>query len=137
MSFADERAAIEGRFNSMYGNTTPVQYENVEFKRPNDPWVRLQIVNGESDRITLGDNPQISRYEGVIVITIFTPEDTGTKRARELADVVGGIFRLAVFSSGNSGLIRCRVPRIEPIGTREGWYQILVRIEYIRDKREA
>jgi hypothetical protein len=134
MSFADERAAIEGRFSSQYGNTTPIQYENVKFTRPATSWVRLQIVNGEGDRISLGDNPQIFRSEGVIVVTIFTQEDTGTKEARELADVVDGIFREAVFSSGNSGLIRCRVPRIEPIGTREGWYQLQVLTEYIRDK---
>jgi hypothetical protein len=131
--FADERRAIEARFSSMY-TTTTVKYENVSFSKPSASWVSLYILNTEARRITLGDSTQIHRFPGMIVVNIFTPEDEGTQEAREIADTVSDIFRDAQFSAGSSGLITCRTPSLDPVGTREGWYQVNVSTLFQRDK---
>lgn len=134
MSFQDERAAIESRFASAWASTTKVRYENVEFAEPKDrtAWVSFNIITGDGRQITLGDNA-VHRLPGVIVIQVFTVKDGGTAQARTLADQAAAVFRQAEFSSGNSGRILCRTPSILSVGVRDGWYQLNVKIPFIRD----
>lgn len=131
--FADERRAIEATFSAAYSTTT-VKYENVSFNKPNTAWVALTVLSTEAKRITLGDNTQLHRFPGMIVVNIFTPEDKGTQEAREIADTISDIFRDAQFSAGSSGLITCRTPSLDSVGTRDGWYQLNVITPFHRDK---
>lgn len=127
MSFDDERAAIEGRFNTQWGSTTEIAWDNVPFTPPATAWVRLSILPGESFNAALGATAV--RHPGVIVVQIFTPEDTGTAQARTLAQSAANVFNNARFSG-----IRCRAAGIFRVGTFDGWYQMNVNIPFERDE---
>lgn len=134
--FADEREAIEGRFTTNWAAATPVKWENVEFVTPrNKEWVALSIHPTDAKQITLqGPNDGINRYSGQIVIELFAPDGEGTETVKVLADTAAGIFRRATFSTGSSGLIRCRIPWFQQVGRNEaGNYQINVIVPFIRD----
>lgn len=133
--FSDERQAIEERFNTNWGTTSPVKWENVEFVQPqNTAWVALRIMSGEGKQVTLqGPTDGMNRWQGSIVIEVNAPGASGTEAAKTLADTAAGIFRRQNFSQGSSGLIRCRIPWIDQVGVNEaGWYQLNVICPYTR-----
>jgi hypothetical protein len=137
MSFALERSAIEGRFSANWSGTSAdrVRYENVKFTIPTSgSWVSLKIVNGGARVAGISANNPLNRYQGLIIVDVFVPEDTGTETARGLADSAASIFRNVQFSSGASGTITTRVPTITPVGIVEGWYQLSMSVGYHRDK---
>lgn len=128
MSLDADNLAIEARFETQWALTTPVAYMNVEFTPPRDaPWVRLTVLPGGEGQIELG-NPSLDRHVGLIDVSVFTPEGSGTKQARELAEQAAAIFRKANFSG-----ILCRNPDVTTVGIIDGWMQLAVRIPYQRD----
>jgi hypothetical protein len=134
VSFADERHAIESRFQGMWANETAVKFENNAFVIPEPPasWVACFIRGGPGTQITLNAAP-IHRYDSEIVVQVFVPEDSGTTNARRLADRVSRIFRRAQFETANSGRILCRTPSVSQEGVVDGWFQLNVTVPYIRD----
>lgn len=135
MSFADERQGIELRFQTGWGSTTPVKYENVAFTEPKDgPWVFFHIASEDGKQVSLGPVDQVThRHLGVIVIQVFALKDTGTNDGKLLADQAGEIFRSADFRTPAGARIVCKTPSLEVIGVGQGWYQINVRVPYFRD----
>lgn len=131
--FAAERQAIEARMAAAF-TTIPVRYENAPFKEIQTAYCALFVRRGEGHQITLGPAPQLNRWAGLIIVQIFVPEDTGTQVVAGYADSIADVFRRQEFSVTGSGLIRCRVPSIQEVGTRNGWYQMNVTTPYIRDK---
>jgi len=132
MSFADERKAIESRFQQNWTGA-PVKYENAPFPDTADAYVALFVLEGEGEQISLGDAP-LRRWAGVIVVQVFVPERSRTNQALVYADSVRAIFERQEFASGASGLIRCRVTSVKKVGVRDGWYQVNASTPYIRDK---
>ena len=131
--FAAERQAIEARMAANF-NTIPVRYENAPFREIKTAYCALFVRRGDGHQITLGPVPQLNRWAGLIIVQIFVPEDTGTHAAAGYADSIADVFRRQEFSVTGSGLIRCRVPNVQEVGTRNGWYQMNVTTPYIRDK---
>ncbi len=110
-------------------SSIPVAYENVPFEPTSgQAWVRLTILTGSGRNASLGST--LNRWSGVIDVSIFVPQGGALGDALRLADVVGGIFKNASLSEG----IRCRVPSIRSLGTKNGWSQINVSIPYQRDE---
>lgn len=134
MSFQDELAAIETRLKTNW-TTTPIKFENVPFTEPTTAYVALNIVVGEGLQISLGATNVLRRWPGIIMMRVFAPENTGTKVVRQYADSLGAIFDRAQFSSGNSGVISCRIPSIETVGLQSGWWQINVSVPYRRTRQ--
>ena len=134
MSFEDTRKAIEVRFKTAWGTTTPIRFENAPAIDGINPFVALTILDGEGEQISLG-TPALRRWVGLIVIQIFVKADTGTQQARAYATQAGAVFDRAEFSSGNSGTIRSRIPSVRAIGVRDGWYQLNVSVPFIRDRQ--
>ena len=130
--FEDERVAIEQRFHDNW-TATPIVWGNVTFKEQTAPYVALFILDGEGRQASLG-TVALRRWDGLIVVQVFTVEDTGTKLGRTYADTIGAIFDRAEFSYANSGLIRCRVPSVATVGVQNGWFQHNVSVPFIRDK---
>ena len=130
MSFADERASIEGRFNTAWGNTTPIAWDNASFTPPDTAWVRLAIRNGASITEAIGGagaGDVLNQYLGRIWIQIFVPDNTGTGEARTLADTAAAIFNQVTFDN-----IRCMAPEVAIVGNTDVWYQVNVSIPYRR-----
>ena len=125
MSFANERTSIESRLNSNW-TTTTIQWENVDFDTPNNaPWVRLSILNGDSDYRAI-DSKKV--HLGLIVIQLFTPINTGTATAKGYVDALAAIFDDQSFDDAV-----CGVASMANVGTSDIWYQINITIPYRRD----
>lgn len=91
MTFEDIRKAAEGHFKANWPHT-PVQWENVPFDPPQEEaWVRLTILHAPSLIETQGSGG-FNRIVGLIVVSIFVPLDSGTRRARQYADMVYELF---------------------------------------------
>lgn len=127
MSFADERAAIESRFDAQwkagpYG-LWPVGYENTPFERPSPPsgHALLFIRDGNANQISLGSTPTV-RHAIVIIAQVFTLPDSGTNLARQVADFIATIWDNQQFSSGASGTITCRRSSITTLPDVDGGY---------------
>ena len=132
MSFAAERQAIESRFASAWASATPVKYENALFEPPtNAPWVALHILQADAQPGSLKSSTQLHLHRGVIVVQVFVPEESGTAAALTLADNVAAIFRSVEFAAG-SGPIACFSPTLRKVGPQDGWFQINVNAEYLR-----
>ncbi len=133
MSFAATRQAIEERFRDFWLARTKVHYENTAFEPTHGvAWVRLSIREGEGNQIELAANP-LHKFAGLIIVQVFTPENTGTSDARLLADVAAECFRSVSFAAGASGQITCQTPSAQTIGVDDaGWFQINVVAPYTR-----
>ena len=131
--FEQERQAIEERLASNY-TALPIRFENAPFRETSTAYCALFIRRGEGRQVTLGDGAQHHRWTGLIIVQVFYPEDTGTAAALQQATTIGDIFRRQEFSVSGSGLIRCRVPSIETVGVRNGWFQVNITTPYLRDK---
>ena len=79
---------------------TPVRYPNVPFKQPaNGLFVSLAIQLGVSNITSLGTSKR-EEQTGIVVLTINTPPDGGSKQAIELADAAQALFRCKQFTEG-------------------------------------
>lgn len=135
MSYEQERLTLYERFFTLWEGMTPVAVENYPFNPPNDvPWVKLNILNDVATRTSLGSSPRY-RFGGLVSAQIFTPQGSGTKIGRGLADIIDLIFRDKQLPMEN-GSILCRTPSVKTIGvTDDGWYQINVNVPFLRDQR--
>ena len=135
MSVETERAAIEKYFSDNW-TTTPIQFDNVKFNKPNDSkWVTITITTGSSTQITLGSDSPLNRHVGTIIVQVFTQAGVGSKQAKELARDVANIFRRKVFNISATETILCREPTIQRVGveTDTGLYNLNVNISFWRD----
>lgn len=132
MSFNDERTAIQKQLIDNF-SALPIQLPNVPFTPPdNSPYIRLDILFGNGVQASIGGNP-LDRYVGVIQILILVPEDTGQGTMLTYADTIATLFTRKQLESGNSGLIRTRVPSFQALGIKEGWNVGAVSVQYTRD----
>lgn len=133
MNWSDHRAAFERRLSTNY-TATPVQYPGVPYAPGATSWIKMSLLPGAAQRKTLGPNAMF-RETGLLLIMIFTPVGQGSDAARDIADLLFPIFREATFSYATSGVIRCRVPRLDDVGvTPDGtWYQANFTVDYERD----
>lgn len=135
MGFQEERKAIEERFNTLWAGRTLIKYENVRFNQPqSSPWVALTIVNADTFPLTLSGGSEKS--VGWIFVQIFDVLDTGVKRARDYADQAAAVFRDVRLDAGPPSYIVCRSPAIVTVGSREGLFQINVKVPFARFSRE-
>lgn len=135
MSFANLRAALEGRFATNWGSTAPVKWQNAPFNPPAaSPWVAFWILDGHGAQKSLQSNP-LHRFVGLVTVQVFTPEATGTNRGRELADTAAAIFRRAQFAVTGGGTVTCRTPSLKNLGLEAGWLQLNVETPYQYDVR--
>lgn len=135
MNFAEERAAIEGRFANLFSDA-PVAYENVQdsaalaaAKAAGRAWVRLAIMNTEGRTAAIGgDGDVLDEQLGRVWVQVFVKEGTGTAAARVLVDSAAAAFRHAKFSG-----LRFYTPSIKSVGTDgSGYYQFNVSVPFRR-----
>jgi len=86
-----ERADLATYLNSNF-TTVPIRWENKKFNQNIEEFVDFFIRPGKASPISLG-NTLIS-YEkiGLLVLSIFTPKDSGTDRNKKIADELITLF---------------------------------------------
>lgn len=135
VGYADENTAIRTHFNTGWGSTTRIAYENQKFTpQANEEYVALIIRPDNASQIELGDSVGVHfRHPGLIFVMVFAPPDKGNAAALQLADQAADIFRRqsSVFTDGR---ILYSAPTITPIGiTDEGYFHVNVVVPYVRD----
>lgn len=98
MSFATVRQTIETEFTNLW-TSTAIAYENVSFDVSGlDEYVKVYIREGQAVQASLGSDGDFV-LPGVAIIHIYTPKNTGTARARQLADLISVLFRAKKINS--------------------------------------
>lgn len=91
---------IEEIFSTQWAlKTSPpaVKYNNVPFRQPaNGELITMTIVPGSEQQMSMGDE-KVERQLGVVVFQIFTPKNIGDRRAKQIADLIAGVFRFRQF----------------------------------------
>lgn len=128
MSFETTRRDIAARLEAGW-ITTRVSYPNQKFNEPtvNESWVKLRIFEDGTQRINIGKNG-VHRQNGTIALEIYTPQDTGEKPMRDIADPLAVLFRDVQFNG-----ITCRESQLAIVGDNRGWYQANLSIGFFVD----
>jgi hypothetical protein len=140
MSFVDTRSALEQRFKLNW-TRTPIKWQNVRFEVPADvsnnpqPYVAFTLRGGEGADITLGSMNPWYRWSGLIIVSVFVPENVGMGLVTLYADLIKKIFLDPPrdFQYLQSGVIRLLVPQAVEIGIVAGWCQTNILTAYRRD----
>jgi len=131
MTFNGLRAWFEQRLNTNW-TTTPIAYDNQDFTAPtNSAWVYASIQPSTSLNASLG--PVKVNNTGHFLVEIFTPLNTGSGAAYNLADAMvtllenqrsGDLFTYAATVRRVGEAVR----RLKDIQTE--WYQINILVRY-------
>lgn len=99
----EAKVLILDQFNTAWGTTTPIAYEDEEYSPASDDtaYVRISIKEYVSRQESLGKtgNRKYLR-EGAAFVQIFTPESKGTKAADDLSELVRTTFEGVRVSGG-------------------------------------
>lgn len=129
--FAEIELGITDYFVSNW-STTPIDVANGDFRFPQaGSWVRITVNPAGNfsvyDGYTTAAGVEI-RETGTITVQIFSPVKQGSGDSVRLADQLFDLF-----VNKRIGNIKSRVPSVQRIGVREGWYQVNVVIPYSYD----
>jgi len=129
---SDIRAALETHISNT-ANLPDISYENVAF----DPttgtsFIRVQYLPTLTQPAVRGINPQL-RYQGVFMVTVFTPEGNGPSTADDYANKVINAFAATTdisFTNAQSETIKLSIRYAE---RKQGlidspWYYVPINI---------
>lgn len=128
MSYLSEKTTIESYFADNW-NKAKIVYENDIVDIKDSEWVRLSILNGKAQQVTLGCTNYDRRNYGVLVLQVFVKINTGSGRALELADSIADLFENKRVSN-----IQFKMPQVSKVPMDEDsyWYQVNVSIDFYR-----
>lgn len=138
MSFSEERRLIETHLaNNFDSSLVPIAYDNMSALKAGNSvikdfnsvpaWVRLTIQGAGSEQVDLGGN--VDRYQGLIIINIFTKASTGSKNARAIVDQLLPVFNRVILNN-----IMTQTTEVVTTPAANGWYQTTMSTEYYRDE---
>jgi hypothetical protein len=90
MYFDAERETVETTLGDGF-TEVPISWANIAPKRVNE-YVHPVIQSGKTSQITMGGVTKAYRRIGVVTFQIFVPKNSGTKRSREIGDLISGLF---------------------------------------------
>lgn len=110
-----------------------IRWPNVPWKQPTSgEWISFHLLPGDGEQASLGSS-KLERQFGLVMVQIFTPKNKGTRRALDLADIVGGIFRYRTETDSGVNVI-FRAPQMADVAERADQYQTNVKMEYQAEK---
>lgn len=129
MGFEDIRLAIEIRMATW--GVAPVDYDGTR-KSPEveaaidekSSWVRCKIDHGVSFTAGVGQSPCVRRT-GLIIMQIFTDDNSGSRPAALLADSLAQHFEYY-----QAGQFETQAASVQRIGPSDGWYQYNVSVPF-------
>lgn len=135
MNLDAERLSITTRMSNLWASTykgdpVPVQYEEMpNWQTPNrKAWARLSIQAASNITWGIGGNEVVERFDGIINVQVFAPDNEGVGIARGLAQDAAAVFENARFDG-----IKTYAAQVAILGNDgQGWYQITVSIPYHR-----
>lgn len=141
MSFDSRREFITTMFQNGFTDpadpTKPfvaVGYENRPFTQPagKATWAKFSVREGTRGAATVGKDE--NRTLGIVYLQLFTPENEGTKKAREAAQKLAEIFEHKS-PAGAAGAFTFRAVNLTPVGREPGgFYQFNATCEFWHDE---
>jgi len=117
---------IETRLETEW-TQTEIDFDNVPFSSViGTSFIRLQVENVDTNLISIGGR---SRGYGIILISVFTPAQTGARSGAKMADDLAAIFNLWHYEQ-----LKCGLARVTRIGEEKEWYQLNVEIPFQYDE---
>jgi hypothetical protein len=139
MSKESERVYLEGRMATFWKSSSAgikLGMENTNFKPPeNEVYAEFFIVGGKGV-VAGGSGGQtlIKRTPGFIQVTIWAPDESGTKTATILRDLAGRIFELHRARLSDGDVITFGVAEHPGAPKVNGWYPCIVKVPFYRDE---
>ncbi len=109
-------------------STTVIDYANTRFTQPKTEFLRIRIVHGETEQISMGSS-QDHRSVGLIILSLFTKQNEGTGTLLEYADTLTDLF-----TNKTIGIVNTRSPSVNDVGLSDGHYQINIEIPFWADR---
>lgn len=108
---------------------TDIAWDNTDYVPTTGvEWIRCTLLPSPTINSNLGTS---KIHYGIFWIQIFTPENTGTGRANELAEMLDAMFSNLEFDD-----IVCYASDVQRTGDEgHGWFQINVRVNYWSHER--
>ena len=142
MSFEAERAVIETWFDTGWRSgpfsNVPVVYDNTPIlELPQKEFVYHRIISGEGRQMEIvGEGTPFSRYVGLVQVDILVPPNTGSAKARRMADAISSIYRRKQIGNQQSGLISFQVPSVLNFGQINEKFRLAVTCRFLRNIRQ-
>jgi hypothetical protein len=126
MNYADIERVFQTEMEDKWTSTNVVAYDNASIPTVKEPWVRMTLIPSDSETGSLGPNP-ITFRNGLLSLQVFTPLESGSRVAQQLADDFLAIFEHQQYENTlftYSGV----ATRIGDDGF--GWYQLNVLLDF-------
>ena len=107
---------------------TPIQWPNAPGATPEGSYIRPWVRRSGGEQASLGDGP-MDRFDGMVVVEVFTPAMTGTQQSETLCDALEALFRRA----RTVGLTFFTPYTVAVGDTGDGWYKADVICPFVRD----
>lgn len=134
MTVAAMETLLESRFNTQWGVTTPIAWDNVDYTPVSGTsYVTFRIMPNYGNQVSLGKHPLI-RSIGLIEINVMTPVNNGRRPGATLADSVLAVFRDAYGRGWQSGTLTCHAGYISNNMKESEWYRHVVLIPFEYDE---
>jgi len=126
------REAIYERFETAWGTTTPIMFDNENDSPPTEEsWVRLSVRHRDSEQKALGEvGFRLYRRLGSVFLQLFTPFDSGQRQLDNLIELARPIFEGARFSG-----VDFTNARVQELGIVDGWNAALIEFLFSYDER--
>lgn len=139
MSKESERVYLEGRMATFWKSTAPgvkLGMENTNFKPPvGETYAEFFIVGGRGVPIGWSNGKMVKkRTPGFIQVTIWAPDESGTKTASILRDLAARIFELHRGRTSDGDVITFGVAEHPGAPKVNGWYPCIVKVPFHRDE---
>ena len=132
--FYQEWQALRGFTDAQM--TTRVSWPNVNFTRPaNASWVRYTNLPASSSQATLGPfGGRTYRTRGLVIVQVFTPDNSGAPENNALCEDVISIFRGVTADGVRYSGPQGEAPRVRSVGNDgSGWFQQNVECPWMGD----
>lgn len=128
-AFSAIRQALETEFNTEWSTTDKVFDNTIYEPTKGTPWVRLTIMDGDSENISLSSASTVrKRYDGTIYTSIFVPSGTGTGTARTHADSIAAIWDNTTISG-----VKTLLSEIDRGPMESEWFSLIVKTPFYYD----
>lgn len=139
MSKAAEKKYLERRMKTLFKTAYPdvkLGIKNTNFKEPEDEvYATFAIIGGKGVPIAgSGGQTLITRYPGLVQVTFWSPNETGTNTAEEMRDTVKRFFEFHRGRTDTSDVITFKAAEFPEAGKVNGWQPVILRVPFYRDE---
>lgn len=109
-------------------------FENQKFDQPNDPWIYVALIPGDSQRMEVSSS-RLYRHHGLINVQIMVPQDKGTKVLHDVTQAVFEVLADRQWNLPGAGRMTTYCCKRRNRGLLNGFLTYSIQTEYRHDER--